>query len=204
LSISAIGPVMSVLLFSQTPLGDLSGRRVALSPASATSVILLRILLETHHGIHPEYCKAVEGAAAALWIGDRALREARDGAWPHVYDLGQLWFEATGTPFVFALWICRHDAYEAHGPGIRAFYRSLLRARHLAYRSYPRFAARSEQASWLGEAALLEYWQTISYDLTAWHLEGLRRFAGETEKLGLLDRVPALDPLSVEAAARDG
>ena len=41
LSISAIGPVRSVLLFSRLPLTELDGCAVALSAASATSVISL-------------------------------------------------------------------------------------------------------------------------------------------------------------------
>ena len=198
LSISAIGPVRSVLLFSRVPLAELDGRAVALSAASATSVQLLRVLLETHRGVTPQYVQESEGADAVLWIGDRALRQARDGGWPHVYDLGELWFEATGTPFVFALWICRRDAYRADPARIRQFYRALVRAQHLAYRSYPAFAARCAEAEWLGEGALLEYWQTISYDLTAWHLRGLRQFAEELVGLGVLGAAPDLVPLEVE------
>ncbi|MDF1553100.1 MAG: menaquinone biosynthesis protein [Deferrisomatales bacterium] len=198
LSISSIGAVRSVLLFSRVPLTGLGGRRVALSAASGTSVQLLRVLLETHRGITPQYVQEAEGADAVLWIGDRALRQARDGGWPHVYDLGELWFETTGTPFVFALWICRRDAWQADPAGIRQFYRTLVRAQQLAYRSYPAFAARCAEAEWLGEGALLEYWQTISYDLTAWHLRGLRRFAEELVGLGVLGAVPDLAPLAVE------
>jgi chorismate dehydratase len=198
LSISAIGPVRSVLLFSRVPLAELHGRAVALSRASATSVLLLRVLLETQGGVTPVYVEEPAEADAALWIGDRALRQAREGGWPHVYDLGELWFEATGTPFVFALWICRRDAYRADPTRIRRFYRSLVRARQLAYRSYPAFAARSPEAAWLGEQGLLAYWQTISYDLTAWHLAGLRRFSEELVALGVLAASPELLPLAVE------
>ena len=198
LSISSIGPVRSVLLFSRVPLAELDGRPVALSTASGTSVQLLRVLLETQRGVTPQYVQAVEGADAVLWIGDRALRQAREGGWPYLYDLGELWFEVTGTPFVFALWICRRDAWQADPAGIRLFYRALVRAQQLAYRSYPAFAARCPEAEWLGAEALLDYWQTISYDLTAWHLRGLRRFAEELEGLGVLGSVPELVPMGVE------
>lgn len=204
LSISAIGPVRSVLLFSRVPLAALHGRPVSLSAASATSVLLLRVLLETQHGVVPRYVSEDEAADAALWIGDRALRQARQGGWPHVYDLGELWFEATGTPFVFALWICRRDAWHAHPDRVRRFYRTLVRARQLAYRSYPAFAATSPEAAWLGEAALLDYWQTISYDLTAWHLAGLRRFGEELAGLGVLARPSELVPLAVEHIQAQG
>ena len=198
LSISSIGPVASVILFSRVPLGELGGRRVGLSPASATSVLLLRVLLERYQGVRPRYCGPGEGPDAVLWIGDRALREARTGGWPHAYDLGELWYRATGTPFVFALWICRRDTFAERPGDVRRFYRALLEARHRAYRTFPGLACRAEEASWMGVDDLLAYWQTISYDLTAWHLEGLRLFAAEAHALGALPPVPPLDPLPVE------
>ncbi|GAB6064368.1 menaquinone biosynthetic enzyme MqnA/MqnD family protein [Deferrisoma palaeochoriense] len=198
LSISSIGPVASVLLFSRRPLEDLDGRTVGLTPASATSVWLVRVLLERRLGLSPRYAEPEDGCDAVLWIGDRALQEARKGAWPRVYDLGALWHEATGTPFVFALWICRRDAFEADPSGVRRVYRALVEARQRAYRTYPQLARRAPEAAWMGEADLLAYWQTISYDLTAWHREGLRRFAEEAAGLGLIDSVPPLRPLPVE------
>jgi chorismate dehydratase len=197
-SISSIGPVESVLLLSRRPIEELDGRAVALSASSATSVVLLRVLLERHVGIRPDYVDPGGRAEAELQIGDAALREARRKVWPRVYDLGALWFERTATPFVFGLWICRRDAFEARPRAVRSFYRDLVRARHLAYRSYPSYARRCPEASWMGEDELLNYWQTISYDLTAWHLQGLRRFAQEASALGAIESVPALEPLPVE------
>ncbi len=198
LSISSLGAVESVILFSRRPLAELDGRPVGLSPASATSVVLLRVLLEGRLGIRPRYGPPEEEPEAVLWIGDRALREARDGGWPFAHDLGALWHEATGTPFVFALWICRRAAFAAAPEAVRNFYRDLVRARQRAYRSYPAYARRSPEASWMGERGLLDYWQTISYDLTAWHLQGLRLFAREAAALGLLPPPPPLTPLPVE------
>jgi len=198
LSISSIGPVESVILFSRHAIEELDGRTVALSPASATSVVLLRVLLESHLGLRPVYSESEEGAEAVLRIGDQALREARSGVWPRAYDLGTLWFEKTRTPFVFALWICRRDAFENRRSAVRDFYRSLVRARHLAYRSYPAYARQSREAEWMGVEELLSYWQTISYDLTAWHREGLRRFAEEARSLGEIEVVPPLAAIAVE------
>ncbi len=198
LSISSIGPVGSVLLFSRRPLDELDGRPVALSPASATSVLLLRVLLERFRGLRPRYGAPGNDEDAVLWIGDHALRLAREDRWPFVYDLGRLWFEHTGTPFVFALWICRREAYETDPGAVRELYRKLVLARHRAYRSYAAYARESPEARWMGEAALLDYWQTISYDLTDWHLEGLRRFCEEAAAAGLLGSIPPLEPLPVE------
>lgn len=198
LSISSIGPVGSVLLFSRRPLDELGGRLVAVSPASATSVLLLRILLERFRGLRPTYGAPGGGEEAVLWIGDHALQLAAQQRWPFVYDLGSLWFEETGTPFVFALWICRREAFQSDPAAVRDLYRGLLLARHRAYRSYTTYARESPEARWLGETALLAYWQTISYDLTEWHRVGLRRFCEEASAAGLLRGNPPLEPLPVE------
>jgi chorismate dehydratase len=198
LSISSIGPVASVLLFSRLPIESLDRRVVGLSPASATSVMMLRVLLEGRLGLRPEYCAPEEADDAVLWIGDRALAEAGRGRWEHAYDLGALWFRYTGTPFVFALWIARREAFGKNPGGLRSFYRKLVEARQRAYRSYDQYSRRAPEAAWLGERALLEYWLTLSYDLTAWHLRGLRRFAEEAAALGLIPGVPSLTPLAVE------
>jgi len=50
LSISSVGPVASVLLFSRVPVEELDGREILLSAESATSVNLLRILLSKRFG----------------------------------------------------------------------------------------------------------------------------------------------------------
>ena len=51
LSISAIGPVKSVFLFSRVPIAELGGQIIGLTSESETSVVLLRILLQKYHGV---------------------------------------------------------------------------------------------------------------------------------------------------------
>ncbi len=200
LSISSIGDVGSVMLFSHVPLEKLDGRPVGLTPSSATSVVMLKVLLERFAGMKPEYIPQDMSADAALLIGDAALREVKSRSWPHVYDLGRLWHDATGTPFVFALWIVRRAAYEADPSAVRAFYRRLVAARQTAYRNYARYAREAPEAEWMGESDLLEYWGTLSYDLTAWHMAGLARFAREIAALGAIGDLPDLKPVPVEDA----
>ena len=48
-------------------------------------------------------------ADAILLIGDRAMHEPEDD-FVEVMDLGQVWYDWTGLPFVFAMWIAREDA----------------------------------------------------------------------------------------------
>lgn len=198
LSISSIGPVESVLLFSRLPLHKLNGAPLCLTPSSATSVVMLRVLLETFAGVVPLYGSSPEGCEASLLIGDAALKAVEAKEYEYVYDLGALWHEATDTPFVFALWLVRRECFAEKPEQVRAFYRLLVAARQRAYRRYPEYSKVAPEASWLGCERLLSYWGTLSYDLTSWHLAGLNRFAKEAAGLGELSRVPDLAPVRVE------
>src|SRR5690606_223431 len=99
LVIGSAGPVQSILLEGAAAMEDLDGREVALPTASATSVVLLRILLELRLGVRPRYRwfdqsgeadPVGDGAAAALWIGDRAMLRAERSGRP-LTDLGEVW-----------------------------------------------------------------------------------------------------------------
>ena len=96
LCVSSEGAVDSIQLVTRIPLGQV--RSVAVTPESATSVVLTRVLLP-----RAEIRPLDEEADARLLIGDAALRSAFEDPTPH-HDLGRLWLERTGLPMVFAVW----------------------------------------------------------------------------------------------------
>src|SRR5438105_8349973 len=98
LCVSSEGAVDSIQLVSRSPLEQV--RRVAVTPESATSVVLTKVLLP-----EAEHVPLGDEADAKLLIGDAALRSAFEDPTPH-YDLGRLWLERTGLPMVFAVWAC--------------------------------------------------------------------------------------------------
>src|SRR2546423_4499624 len=98
LCVSSEGAVDSIQLVSRMPLERV--RRVAVTPESATSVVLTRVLIP-----EAEHVPLGEEADATLLIGDAALKSAFEDPTPH-YDLGRLWLERTGLPMVFAVWAC--------------------------------------------------------------------------------------------------
>lgn len=105
-AIACDGEVYSVIVASQTNFADCE--EIHLDPASRSSVALLRVLLAE---FYPEGPKIAEGTdvpedAARLLIGDAAItfRKQNEDAWQY-HDLGKLWEEHTGLPFVFAAWI---------------------------------------------------------------------------------------------------
>ena len=91
LCVSSEGAVDSIQLVTRIPFGQI--RSVAVTSESATSVVLVRILLPD-----AEIVPLGMEADATLLIGDAALRSAFEDPTPH-FDLGRLWLERTGCPW---------------------------------------------------------------------------------------------------------
>ena len=108
--IGSDGPVASVCVFSDVPINEV--KTVLLDYQSRTSVALLRILLRHYWKMKPElvntdsnYRASIKGTTAGLVIGDRSFEQRKVS--PHIYDLGEVWKEFSGLPFVYAAWISR-------------------------------------------------------------------------------------------------
>jgi chorismate dehydratase len=114
-SISAKGPVRSILLVSKVPIGSV--RTVAADTSSRTSVALTQVLFTKFYGgerelkpMDPDLGPMLAACDAALLIGDAALTAQTTGY--HVYDLAEVWQQKTGTAFVFAVWAIRKAALQ--------------------------------------------------------------------------------------------
>jgi chorismate dehydratase len=124
-AIACDGAVFSVFLAHRGPLAEV--RRIALDPASLTSVKLLCVLLAEFHGLQPEFVAMDhEESDAMLLIGNQAIdfRTHASGGWQFL-DLGAEWKRCTGLPFVFALWLMRLDLPDA--PAVAGELRALKR-----------------------------------------------------------------------------
>ncbi|MDX2480058.1 MAG: menaquinone biosynthesis protein [Desulfuromusa sp.] len=201
-SISSIGRVKSVLLFSPVDLKELSGRKIALTGESATSINLLRIIFNEFYGLH-DVTDAVPDAPIevlikqqqpALLIGDRALRLAhQQPSGMKVFDLGKIWYQHTGLPFVFALWMINRNALEGFSLQLAGLGRQLLQSREQLFNQpYPQAAAVAKSVG-LDVETVIDYWETIDYRLDKPHLQGLQLFFQLCKKYHLLDDVPELN-----------
>lgn len=110
--IGAVGPVQSVLLFSDVPLNEIES--ISLDYQSRTSVQLCRQLCKHHWKIDPEfneaipgYEKEIKGKNAGLVIGDRCF--ALKDQFEYVYDLAEEWHYWQNLPFVFACWVSNKE-----------------------------------------------------------------------------------------------
>ncbi len=198
-SISSIGPVHSVLLFTPGPLNVLSGEEIAITGESATSINLLKILLKEFSGIHDVSFKVPDGEVepllnegqSALLIGDRALIAAsKCPTNVQITDLGALWYHFTGLPFVFALWILRREVVKKSPQKICELAIQLHKSRQRAFDDLSGMAACLSEKTSFSASQLEDYWHGMSYDLTAAHIEGLRLYFTLCQKHGLLEKVP--------------
>ena len=180
LCVSTEGAVDSIQLITRRPLEQV--RSVAVTPESATSVVLTRVLLG-----EVELVPLDQPADARMLIGDAALRSAFEDPTPH-YDLGRLWRERTGLPMVYAVWACRAGVDDGLEELERAHLRSLA-----VSRSEPEALARraSEQYGW-PPGFLARYFEKLRYHFGPRERQGLRRFFELAHLAGELDEVPGL------------
>jgi chorismate dehydratase len=158
-----VGPTraQSVLLFSDRPMRELGGRRIAVTGETSTSVRLLRILLAFRDEVPaPTLVGLDEAADAALLIGDVALR-LRQGPWPRrfCYDLGEEWTAWTGYPMVFASWAVRLETPAAARADLAVV---LEHALETGLASLPAIAARRRDLA-LSEGEITTYLESFRY-----------------------------------------
>ncbi len=109
-AIASRGAVASVAIYTTKPMRDV--RSLALDTSSRTSVALARVLCAREFRIAPVFAPhgpdlpaMLAVADAALIIGDVAL--FLEPGRVEKIDLGQVWTQSTGLPFVYAFWAGR-------------------------------------------------------------------------------------------------
>jgi chorismate dehydratase len=180
LCVSSEGAIDSIQLVSRRPLEQL--RRVAVTPESATSVVLTRVLLP-----EAEHVPLGEEAEAKLLIGDAALRSAFEDPTPH-YDLGRLWLERTGLPMVFAVWA----APDPPAPGVAELEDALVASVRLARAEPEQLAYEASDRYGYPPGFLARYFEKLRYRFGPRERAGLYTFLEMARDAGELAAVPEL------------
>jgi chorismate dehydratase len=195
--VTSLGPVRSIRLFSHVAPDRI--RCLALDTSSRTGIVLGQLLLHRVYGVCPEAVsmppdvrEMLEVADACVLIGDPALRADRDfqvGALPPVeadLDLGALWTERTGLPFVFALWTApaRDDSADLVSLLRQAARDGIARRREIACREAPALGLPAEMC-----VQYLE--KNVRHTLGPLEREGLALFHRWAVEDGLLPSAPA-------------
>jgi chorismate dehydratase len=180
LCVGSEGAVDSIQLVSRKPLEQV--RSVAITPESATSVVLTRVLLP-----EAEHVPLGEEADAKLLIGDAALKSAFEDPTPH-YDLGRLWLERTGLPMVFAVWACPEPLHA----GLAELERALVTSVRLARAEPEQLAHEASEHYGYPAGFLARYFEKLRYSFGPRERAGLMTFLELAHEAGELAEVPEL------------
>jgi chorismate dehydratase len=189
LCVSSEGAVESIQLISKTPLERI--RTVAVTPESATSVVLTKVLFPD-----AEHVPLGEDVEAKLLIGDAALKSAFEDPTPH-HDLGRLWLERTGLPMVFAVWA----APEPTHPGLSELEDALVASVRAARAEPEKLAYESSERYGYPAGFLARYFEKLRYRFGPRERAGLYTFLEMARDHELLETVPELRFVSTTGAA---
>ncbi|MED0679633.1 menaquinone biosynthetic enzyme MqnA/MqnD family protein [Aneurinibacillus thermoaerophilus] len=193
LSISSLGKVRSIFLFSRKPIEELKEAKIALTDKSATSINLLRIIMEKFYQASPAYEtmpanfeKMMATADAALLIGDDALLASWNNHGYYMYDLGELWYQHTGLWMVFAVWAVRREVTRGKPELLRSIHNEFLHSKKKGLAELDAVVAQAKKEF----GATAEFWKVyytgLSYDFTLEHKKGLEYYYACAADLGLL------------------
>jgi chorismate dehydratase len=187
LSISSLSEVLSVNLLLTNKIEDLDNVEIYLSPASATSNMLVKVIFKEFFKNRDINFKMLRQNQLVeknhLLIGDAALEvyfSKPEGF--YIYDVAKMWFEFTKLPFVFALWMINKHRAEKVREEINAFIDLLLRKKcSLVLPSkYKQF----------GSAEIKKYFEVIDYNLTDKHIDSLNLFGKLLYKHRIISSLP--------------
>lgn len=198
LSISSRGAVDSIQLVCRRPLTEIES--VALTPESATSVVLLKILMRLRFGRDVDYTELrlspeehLKQQDAVLLIGDQGLMAMY---FPirgtYRYDLGDLWFEWQGLPMVYAVWAARVGYLERWPRAISAIEAELVRAIKYSRDNSALMVEAVEGQYPFGRSCLERYFEVLHYGFEPAYQAGLQRFYELAFAAGELPVVPPL------------
>ena len=194
LCVASEGAVDSIQLVTRKPLEQV--RVVAVTPESATSVVLTKVLLPEAEHVPLAPFEAGEIAAdAKLLIGDAALKSAFEDPTPH-YDLGRLWLERTGLPMVFAVWACPEpvssELVELEDALVASVRQARAEPEQLDFEASERYG--------YPPGFLARYFEKLRYRFGPRERAGLYTFLELARDVGELQTVPELRFVQAEAA----
>ncbi len=186
--IACRGPVWSVRVFFRCEPSQV--KTLALDEGSRTSAALIKILFHQRYGFVPNTTalKMTDDpifapADAVLVIGDRAMHpDSFRPAFQSDWDLGQAWFEETGLPFVFAMWVARNSSFANE-----KWKRTLERTRDYGLENVQEIASDAAEKYQLSTEQCLDYLTNyIRFFLSEDERAGLSEFRRRCDVLGLI------------------
>lgn len=184
LSISSDGPVQSIFLISKLPVKKLNGQTISLPDTSATSIALLKIILEKQYGLEvnyeilsPHLTKMLEENQAALLIGDHALEASYHRVKDYwYYDLGQEWKAFCGKKMVYAVWAARKELCLRAPEVVKKINQVLQFSLEYSFQHFAQMLDSLCSQYKYEKGFLARYFLGLEYTLTKEHQDGLAYF----------------------------
>ncbi|WP_051012462.1 menaquinone biosynthetic enzyme MqnA/MqnD family protein [Desulfobacula toluolica] len=193
LSISCHGRVLSVILASNYAIDDLEGKKVMFTRESASAASFMKMIFNQRK-VSPVYeigsvnnCRMVsESVDAALVIGDAALRQPWDQVFEYTIDLGQLWFEMTQLPFVFAVWVVRRSFAQKYPFLVKDIHQLLLESKKQGYQHMDEVVEAGKTKLNLERSIIKEYFDLLYCDLDDKKIKAMQMFFNSLLDQGIL------------------
>ena len=199
LSISCHGDVLSVICASNYPLDDLTGKTVMFSNESASGASFLKMIFAQRH-IRPRFRVGPVGhmagipadTDAVMVIGDAALTQPWADRFTHRFDLGGIWYEMTGLPFVFAVWVVRR-AFAASSPSrVQAAHSLLLKSMAAGYANLDQVIGSGQAKLCIDRELVKNYYDHLICDLDEQKVKAMGVFFEALHHQGILERNPQI------------
>lgn len=196
ISVSAIGAVGSIFLFSKKPIEQLNGASIALTSTSATSINLLKIILAhfynyevTYETMEPSIEKMMDKHDACLLIGDDAIVNSwKNKKKYYQYDLGELWYKHTGLSMTFAVFAVRNETLEKEKETLQFLYEQFLQSKKRSFEHSFKPMIDDIRKRLGGSVDFWHsYFQGLCFDLSETQLNGLKYYYELAYEYGLLE-----------------
>jgi chorismate dehydratase len=207
-TVSSDGEVKSILLMSRFPIEQLSGKKIALTGTSATSQVLLKLILKHGYGIEPEYfvCppdlnRMLDTADAALLIGDIALKcyiTAKDF---YKYDLGIEWKKLTGKKMVYAVWAINRTFAETKSELCENVFETFRKSMDYSLKHLPEIIDYAVKWEPFSPSFLMDYFKSLRFDFGDDCQEGLLYFYKLASEIEEFQKVMQLEYINLHSGA---
>ncbi len=201
LCIGAKREALSVLLISEVPPALLDGAAIAVTRESATSVQLLRVLLERKYRVRTTFIDdddpltaALRGKMPALLIGERAIDARFQVPAEQAYDLGAIWQEWTGEASVFAVWVARRDVFQREREAVELCMRRLREAYAWGQEHREHVIAQAHAMHARPVGFYERYYEKLNFTFDGDAQRGLQRYCKELRAIGAIKEIPACEP----------
>jgi chorismate dehydratase len=129
---------------------------------------------------------------AALVIGDSALSQPWGKVFPHIHDLGTLWWNMTGLPFVFAIWAVRKEFARKYPERVEAVLALLKTSCRFGNENMEQIIEKAHIKLGIDVSTARLYYKSLVYQLSDREKEGLELFYKGLYQEGVTDHAAPL------------